>query len=400
MKILFVLGQLTLGGIETYCLRVCRALAGRGHDVEVWVVKPNFDELLLQSYRDVVPVRFLTRLAPLPVMPKAPSAPQAVDLIFTTGRLSLIFGALSLRRPRKARLVAGVFSQWEFSGEAQDYKSRIANDVIAQIGTRNVVFCTEGCRASHEHALGAEVSESHISPLLVELPEASPAHQVRREAGAPVQIVSVGNFTPFKTYHFTLPAVIRDLRAAGVKLHWTVFGEGPERERARRTIAEAGVGDLVTLAGRVPYDQFRERVSAADLYIGSGTTLIEASALGVPSLVALDENPDATTPGFFCDRRGIYTSDMAGDERLVPFAEAIAAFAAMSEGERADLRERSIRSAEIYSIARAEEEMKTIFDVAAPVRPRIRMRMKLLYVWGVLNEAVRVMLRKRAYVVR
>ena len=400
MKILFVLGQMTLGGIETYCLRMCRALAARGHQVEVWVVKRHFDPGLLQSYREVVPVRFLSSLTPAPPLPIAPAAPADVDLIFTTGRLALIFGALSLRGQDEVRLVTGVFSQWEFLGETEDYKSRISQNLLAQIGAPNIVFCTEGCRTWHEPVLGPEVKGSHVSPLLIELPEARPSSRPDRRAGDPVQIVSVGNFTPFKTYHFTLPFVLRDLRSAGVKVHWTVFGDGLEFERTRRIVAEAGVEDLVTLAGRVPYERFHEEVRKADLYIGAGTTLIEVSALGVPSLVALDDNPDATTPGYFCDRRGIYTSDVAGDECLVPFAEAIAAFAAMSESERADLSERSVRSASIYSIARAEEEIETIHALAKPVRPRVSFRMKLLYVWGILSETVRVLLRRGAYRVR
>jgi 1,2-diacylglycerol 3-alpha-glucosyltransferase len=400
LKILFVLGQLTLGGIETYCLRMCRALAARGHDLEVWVVKRKFDAGLLHSYREVVPVRFLTHLTPVPLLPIAPAAPADADLIFTTGRLALIFGTLSLKRQDEARLVTGVFSQWEFLGETEDYKSRISQDLLAQLGAPNIVFCTEGCRTWHEPVLGAEVKQSHVSPLLIELPEARPSRRTHRPAGDPIQIVSVGNFMPFKTYHFTLPFVLRDLRSAGVKVHWTVIGDGQEFDRTKRIIAEAGVEDLVTLAGRVPYDRFQDEVGKADLYIGAGTTLIEASALGVPSLVALDDNPDATTPGYFCDRRGIYTSDVAGDECLVPFSEAIAAFAAMPEDERADLRERSVRSAGVYSISRAEEEMAAIHAIAKPVRPRMSLPMKLLYIRGVLNEIVRVILRRGAYRVR
>lgn len=400
MKILFVLGQLTLGGIETYCLRMCRALAARGHDVEVWVVKRKFHAELVRSYREVVPVRFLTRLTPAPLLPIAPAVPADVDLIFTTGRLALIFGTLALKTEEDTCLVAGVFSQWEFLGETADYKSRISQALLSQIGTKNLIFCTEGCRTWHEPALGPEVRDSLVSPLLIDLPEARPSSGPPSRPGDPVHIVSVGNFTPFKTYHFTLPSVIRDLRSAGVEVRWTVYGEGPELERTRRIVAEAGVEDLVTLAGRVPYERFHDEVAKGDLYIGAGTTLIEASALGVPSLVALDDNPDATTPGYFCDRRGIYTSDVAGDERLVPFEQAIAAFAAMSEEERSDLRERSVRSAGIYSIARAEEEIAAIRAVAKPVRPRMSLAMKLLYVWGVLNEIVRVILRRGAYRVR
>ena len=59
-KVLFVVGQLTVGGVETYILRVTRALRAAGIGVEEWVVKHNVDSELFAELQAMVKVRVLT----------------------------------------------------------------------------------------------------------------------------------------------------------------------------------------------------------------------------------------------------------------------------------------------------------------------------------------------------
>lgn len=399
LRVLFIIGQAALGGIETYSLRMCRELHRRGHRLDVWIIKPGGDQALLDEFRRVAEVRFLSKLTPVPLLPTAPAVPADCDLVFTTGRLSLIFGALALRPPHCPPLVAGVFSQWEYSGVANDYKSRISHDVIQQIGMQNLVFCTEGCRQFHSSTFGDKIENSIISPLLIDLP--APASIKSAETNrTPLRIVSVGSFTSFKTYNFVLPSVIAELRRAGIQLEWTIYGNGQELTRIRAAINNAGAEKFIHLAGTMDYSKFAETVGNADLYIGAGTTLIEASAIGVPALVALDDNPVATTPGFFADRMGTFTSDWADGDQLIPFRDAIIDFATMSQDARQALRDRSIARARAYSIGGAEREIQRIISNAKPSCPRLKLSMRLRYGLGVLHETFRVVSGRGAYRVR
>ncbi len=400
MRILFIIGQVALGGIETYSLRMCRELHRRGHRLDIWFVKPGGDPALLREFQRVAEVRFLSRWLPVPFFPRVPAVPADCDLIVTTGRLSLIFGALALRPPHCPPLIAGVFSQWEYSGIADDYKSRLSHEILDQIGLRNVVFCTEGCRVFHAQTLGPDIATSIVSPLLIQLPDQPPERGFARRAGEPLRIISIGSFTPFKTYNFTLPATIAELRGAGIPVQWTIYGDGVELPRIRQAIVNAGVENCVHLAGKLDYARFAEEVGRADLYIGAGTTLIEASALGVPSLVALDYNPDPTTPGFFADRTGTFTSDWADDDQPVPFREAIAAFAAMSDEARQSLSDRSMARAQSYSIDGAEREIERMIANAKPSCVRLGIMARLRYSLGVLREVARVATGRGAYRVR
>ncbi len=400
MRVVFIIGQGAVGGIETYCLRMCRALRSRGVDLEIWIVKHRLDADLVREMEKVACVRFLTHpWMPYPLFLKAPRMGNDVDLIVSTGRLSLLSGAASIALSgRPHRLVAGVFSQSEYAQGPKDYKSALSLEVIEAMGPDNVVFCTEGCRADHAEAMGEAFSNCLVSPLLVDCPSA--VEPVEGPTSDPLRIVSIGNFTPFKTSHFQLPGVVRQLVDAGVAVEWTLYGDGRESDRIRRAIQLSGTEKWVRLAGRIPYSDMRAALAEADLYVGAGTTLIEASALGVPALVALDDNPEPTTPGFFCDRPGVYTSDRREDDALEPFDQAIRRFAELDREGRLALRERSILRARKFSTDNALHEIQAMISRAKPIDVSISGRQFALYTVGTIIELAHYILTGKANVVR
>lgn len=396
MKVLFVIGQFTVGGVETYVLRIAKALIADGVDVEVWIVKPSFDPALLTQLQALVQVRFLTpRWMAYPIMVRSPDLPDDVDMVFTTGRLALFFAAQScVRIARPVRLVAGVFSQWEYVENPRDPKSTLAGALVDQLGPRNMVFCTEGSRTDHVASLGHAYSASLVSPLLVDLPAARP--RAPRRAGDPLQIVSVSRLVNFKTSNLQMAEVVARLNAAGVPARWTLYGDGPERGKIEETIGAAGAQAYVALPGPVPYTDLPRVISAADVYVGGGTTLIEASALGVPALVAQDSNPEPTSPGFLCDRDGVYTSDISDDDVLTPIVDHLARFAAMDEDQAQALSERSRRKAQSYGVQQARTEYEAIYRQAEPIRVALPASFQPIYFLATGFEVARTLMGRDA----
>lgn len=384
--ILFVVGQLTIGGIETYVVRMARAYSKAGGKVSVWVVKQSWDAELLSLLQDVADVTFISKLTSYPVWIHSPTLPAKVDLVFTTGRLSLLIAAHACARAAwPVRLVAGVFSQWEYCSDEANPKAGLAADILKQIGPANVVFCTEGCRSDHRAKLGADLTASIVSPLLVDLPAPSAPRQ--RKQGDPIKIVSVSRIVSFKTSNLQMPEVIRQLVERGVDAYWTHYGDGPERPHVEAMIASLNIGSRAKLAGTVPYSKIHEIIGEANLYVGGGTTLIEAAALGVPSLVALDENPTATTPGFFFDRLGHYTSDLAGDEKLEDIVEVIHRFSMLTDAEINIYRTKSIERARKYSVRQSPAEIQKIYEHADPVTLSKPRNAQLRFIWSNIKEA-------------
>ncbi len=400
MKIVFVVGQLTLGGVETYICRMTKALCAANHDVQVWIVKPAFDAKLLEQLEQICEVRFLSdNILKFPLILNAPPLPVGTDLVFTTGRLALIFAAAACTRSgQNVRLVAGVFSQWEYAQGKTGYKSALAHEILEQIGPQNMVFCTEGCRSDHADILGDVFRNSIVSPLLIDLPHIPP--QKPKPIGAALSMVTVGNFVPFKTSNFQMPLILAHLRNKGLEVRWTLYGAGSEQARIEAAMTEAGVADLVDLPGPIPYSQLQHALSSADIYIGAGTTLIEASALGIPAIIALDDNPEPTSPGFFYQREGAYTSDRSPLDQLVLIEDLISDFAKMSPIDKGAAQQNSIRKANRYSTIAASDEFSAIYDVAIPGRILLPRHSKLRYSVGALIEGFRYSIGQGAQVVR
>jgi glycosyltransferase involved in cell wall biosynthesis len=85
-------------------------------------------------------------------------------------------------------------------------------------------------------------------------------------------------------------AQARELAPPEVPMRLEVFGEGPERGRLERFVERHGMGDWVSLPGRVQRDELRQRYWDADLYLtparleAFGIAALEARTAGLPVL--------------------------------------------------------------------------------------------------------------------
>ena len=123
-----------------------------------------------------------------------------------------------------------------------------------------------------------------------------------------IRILTVGRLTELKAYPVAIEAM-RLLKEAGVRARWYVLGEGPERAKLEKLIAEAGLEQDFFLHGAVdnPYPYYAQ----ADLYVhatqyeGKSIAIQEAQILG-RAVVASDRsgNREQIQPGkdgILCD---------------------------------------------------------------------------------------------------
>ncbi len=123
-----------------------------------------------------------------------------------------------------------------------------------------------------------------------------------------IRILTVGRLTELKAYPVAIEAM-RLLKEAGVRARWYVLGEGPERAKLEKLIAEAGLEQDFFLHGAVdnPYPYYAQ----ADLYVhatqyeGKSIAIQEAQILG-RAVVASDrsgnrEQIQSGEDGILCD---------------------------------------------------------------------------------------------------
>lgn len=165
-------------------------------------------------------------------------------------------------------------------------------------------------------ALGLPAARIRVHHTGVDLDRFAPADRdaAKRDLGvSQALVVSVGALIPRKGHHIVIDA-LADL--PGVTL--AIAGEGPERARLERLVAERGLGERLRLLGSVPHADLPRWLAAADATAlassseGLANAWIESLACGTPIVI-----PDAG------GAREVVTDRAAG--RIV--ARAPAAFA-------------------------------------------------------------------------
>lgn len=113
----------------------------------------------------------------------------------------------------------------------------------------------------------------------------------RAEKGSVTQLVTTARLHWKKGLEYTLEALAL-LKNSGVTFHYTIIGEGEERERLMFAVYQLGLTDQVTFCGRLSHDETIEKLAQADIYIqysiqeGFCNAVLEAQAMGLLCVVS------------------------------------------------------------------------------------------------------------------
>jgi glycosyltransferase involved in cell wall biosynthesis len=101
-----------------------------------------------------------------------------------------------------------------------------------------------------------------------------------------IDILGVGSLTPIKDYRSFISIVAR-LASRFPRLRCLIAGEGPERPALEQKIKEAGLEDVVCLAGHIPREQVLKTMRNSRIFLhtaryeGQGYVFLEARAAGM-----------------------------------------------------------------------------------------------------------------------
>jgi glycosyltransferase involved in cell wall biosynthesis len=159
-------------------------------------------------------------------------------------------------------------------------------------GATAVIAVSEDVKHSVEARFGSGVRVVRIyNGLDVDATVAS-SRSASPPGGLPLRyVVSVGALTPVKG-HDVLLAAWPDVAARFPDVQLVVVGDGPERERYRGMVQRLGVADRVTWLGWLEHAQAMAVLRGALAHVmpsrseGLGYSILEAGALGVPTVAA------------------------------------------------------------------------------------------------------------------
>jgi len=148
------------------------------------------------------------------------------------------------------------------------------------------VAVTLGVPAEHIEVVGNGVDSKTFHPV----PKAEAREDLKLPEDAPV-LISVGGLVERKGFHRVIE-LMPELRRRWPRLVYLIVGgasaEGNNRAELEAQVGQLGLADCVRFLGRMPADQIKRPLSAADVFVlatrneGWANVFLEAMACGLP----------------------------------------------------------------------------------------------------------------------
>lgn len=315
---IFIANVLTMNGGTTFLIRVCREYQRRGISVAVLLLFPLYDCTLrteLTRYakifdlRDFLPYGYkffraqLMTFAPVRWSMLLAELRSYGNTVHVMGVFGLLFAFRAARRWDALRITAGVYHQNEYLFSAKsNFFIRTLRRCFSSLYDGQVLFFNELNIKNYSKFFDRDFSSCVVAPIGIDIPESGAELRWEPVAG---RLVSVGNLVNFKTYNLHIIGVVAELASKYPTLQYEIYGAGPEEGQLRELARRLGVQDRVHFNGAIPYSEFTDKVRHAALFIGSGTALIEAAAIGVPAMVGIESISQPETYGFLSDIKGL-----------------------------------------------------------------------------------------------
>lgn len=155
----------------------------------------------------------------------------------------------------------------------------------------------------YKYGLGNDKQVIKITPAI----NTSFFESIGQSQNTVLQFTTIARLHWKKGLEYTLEALAL-LRKDAINFHYTIVGDGSERERLQFAIHQLGLNDHVTLAGKLSSEQVKDVLSTTDVYLqysiqeGFCNAVLEAQAMGIICVVSdaegLSENVINNSTGF------------------------------------------------------------------------------------------------------
>lgn len=326
-RVLFVLGGLAMGGVETYIVRLADALVKIGCRVDVYLLSNNYNERLMSELSEKAEVSIFERAsflgasswvnAFLPV--KARTTDTEYDVVHVVDLLMLGFVFLNKDRIHFKALSIGIYHSLELSWwRGRDVYFRRKLIELYDQNIHLTLFPNESVAEFAGQLADVTTKKLKLLPLGVRLFKYSGSSPLKESK----RIVSVGRLVDFKVYNQHMIRQLAAVREFG-GFEYYIYGEGPEKGALKKLASDSGVSQYVHFMGQVDYDDLPQVLNGAFCFIGSGTTIIEASAAGVPSIVGIESIETPDTCGFFSEMVGYSYNEASATTNRISFSTAL-----------------------------------------------------------------------------
>lgn len=193
----------------------------------------------------------------------------------------------------KIKMVFCVYNPWEFSQIG--YWSSFYRQLIVTLGANNIYFMDGACYENHALAFTIGSIKPIFLPLVI--PEVLSSNHGSFSSERK-NVLTVGRFVGFKLHY--MRALLQYAKERPL-IDFYFVGYGKYETELRFFVEHNKLKNIYFL-GMVQYEKLHSLYQNANCYVGMGTTLVEASSVGTPSVVAIAGKPGDVCYGLLVDQ--------------------------------------------------------------------------------------------------
>jgi len=362
---LLIYNVLHLGGIETFFVRLAKARSEKGLKTKILLngnMAYNNKELFIEIQKYAVVYFAKDLFFNLPLLSTrfqlvTPFKKNTLkDMLIgvkqihtTTGENALLAKRMLLNTRYKLALTVGFYHSKEFFPffDAPLFNKLENTFVLESLPKENLITFSESVnRFYKEHNI--DLTGSHTFRLGV-IDKQIPLHKTKEKLSK-IRMCTVSRIVDFKTYNFWILDVIVKLKKIGINVTYDIYGHGPLLDELKNKVIKLDLLSQVQLCESFDYSEFNNIVHQYDLFIGSGTAIVQASSLGVCSIVGIESIKEAVSYDFFHTVADYDYNINLADVPKITVEKLIIGFTTMSYNERQLLSEKHIQCVKSFKM--------------------------------------------------
>jgi len=398
MNITFIVGTLTIGGIETYISRLSKYLSKNTNITILLLSKKNSPELL-KSIKNFATIYYLHDYYTNNILKKINISYLSLiaeidykELLNDIGKIDYIHAVDSTCSMvglelssinRNIKLTIGTYHSKEYTWSSKFYFRNIEKSLFLSLPKENIINANDEINIYYKNIFKQSFERCPIVPTGIDLDlykNNIPNYKSNK-------IISVGRLVNFKTYNKHIINMIDDInQQLNSNYEYHIYGDGPEINYLKEIAAKQK--SKIIFHGTIQYDLLTKVFLDTYIFVGNGTSVVEASAAGIPSLIGIESEEETFSYGLFSDIRILSFNKKGLNIPIYSLEEEILKILKLNESEYSIISRKSREKALEFSIEETSIKFKhTLKNSKLFMFTYNKFRYKLsLIIWLIFNR--------------
>lgn len=393
---IIVVSNYYTGGIEVLVERLSSVLQKK-YKVYVFILTSKFDINLLHDLKKVATVympadfikinlgfsNIIGVNSILPIKSKYRDLILEADFIHATDSHTMVFILSTLGKLGSSRKFSvGNYHSEEFLWTSSWWFRKFERQCIKEFTPENVFSENQFMIDKLVKAYGTKFARSKEMPAGIQLPKIGNSGTFQSREN---KLACLGRLVKFKSYMEFVIKEIPAILAEIPEFEFHIYGDGPERAN----LEKLSQGLPVYFHGTIEVRDIPKIIASFKLFIGSGTSILTASALGIPSIIGIESCKSPITYGFLHETKGYDYHELGLNYQVVPISEKVIEGLTAAEEDYRSLCDLARRRSEDFCVTKTAKILETTPRLKKQFEFSKRARFRYLcsvFAWTLLNK--------------